>query len=68
MSTYIIDQCQDVKNSNDLNRENFHRYLSINKKKILSNSSNTYIIANNTHKLKRTKTNGLSEASTDSLV
>lgn len=66
MSTYIIDQCQDVKNINDFNRDNFHRYLSQNKKKNLI-SNNSYIVTNNTPKLKRTKTAGLQEFSTDSL-
>ena len=68
MSTYVISQCQDLKSSNDLNRENFHRMLSLNKKKKLTSSGNNlYIVTNNTPKLKRTKTNGLSEVSCDSI-
>ena len=49
MSTYVIDQCQDIKSPNDLNRENFHRILSLNKKrKLASSGSNSYIVTNNT--------------------
>ncbi len=64
MSTYVINNCQDVDNQNDLTRDNFHRYLSQNKKQKLSTQcSSSYIITNNTKKLKRTKTNGLESES-----
>lgn len=63
MSTYVINNCQDVENQDDLIRDNFHRYLSQNKhKKLSTQCSSSYIVKNQTKKLKRTKTNGLSES------
>lgn len=57
MSTYIIENFQEVETQYD-SKENLQRYLSQNKnKKLLSRvASNSYIVINHT-KLKRTKSN-----------
>ena len=65
MSTYIINSFEEKSPTSfyELStRENFHRYLSENKKK-KTLGTGSYIITNNTKALKRTKTNGLTETS-----
>lgn len=60
MSTYLINSCQETPKDS---RDTFYRYLSQNKKsKSESNCAlkNSYIVTNNS-KLKRSKTNGISE-------